>query len=138
MSAPLRPLLINEADDNWFGLLVSLRAVVGQTRRAVTIRWKIWSETRRGVHPLGGVGASCSLSQPRRQTMEQDHERAIEKPAKPVRVPWNKGKLVGAKPPLRPSHVWSAKADGGVLDASEAGRTQVNPSRGDNNTSWDQ
>jgi hypothetical protein len=22
-------------------------------------------------------------------------------------VPWNKGKLVGAKPPLRPSHVWS-------------------------------
>ncbi len=26
---------------------------------------------------------------------------------KSVRVPWNKGKLVGAKPPLRPSHVWS-------------------------------
>lgn len=24
---------------------------------------------------------------------------------KPTRVPWNKGKLVGAKPPLRPSHV---------------------------------
>lgn len=23
------------------------------------------------------------------------------------REPWNKGKLVGAKPPLRPSHVWS-------------------------------
>jgi hypothetical protein len=23
------------------------------------------------------------------------------------RPPWNKGKLVGAKPPLRPSHVWS-------------------------------
>jgi hypothetical protein len=23
------------------------------------------------------------------------------------RSPWNKGKLVGAKPPLRPSHVWS-------------------------------
>lgn len=27
----------------------------------------------------------------------------------PVRVPWNKGKLVGAKPPLRPSHVWSIR-----------------------------
>lgn len=26
--------------------------------------------------------------------------------AKPARVPWNKGKLVGAKPPLHPSHVW--------------------------------
>ena len=23
------------------------------------------------------------------------------------RVPWNKGKVVGAKPPLRPKHVWS-------------------------------
>jgi hypothetical protein len=22
-------------------------------------------------------------------------------------VPWNKGKIVGAKPPLRPKHVWS-------------------------------
>jgi integrase len=28
---------------------------------------------------------------------------------KPTRVPWNKGKLVGAKPPLRPSHVWSIR-----------------------------
>jgi integrase len=25
------------------------------------------------------------------------------------RVPWNKGKLVGAKPPLRPKHVWSIR-----------------------------
>jgi integrase len=24
-------------------------------------------------------------------------------------MPWNKGKLVGAKPPLRPSHVWSIR-----------------------------
>jgi integrase len=26
------------------------------------------------------------------------------------REPWNKGKLVGAKPPLRPSHVWTIRA----------------------------
>src|SRR5437762_2580198 len=26
------------------------------------------------------------------------------------REPWNKGKLIGAKPPLRPSHVWSIRA----------------------------
>jgi integrase len=26
-----------------------------------------------------------------------------------VRPPWNKGKLIGAKPPLRPSHVWSIR-----------------------------
>jgi integrase len=25
------------------------------------------------------------------------------------RTPWNKGKLIGAKPPLRPSHVWSIR-----------------------------
>jgi hypothetical protein len=24
-------------------------------------------------------------------------------------VPWNKGKTVGAKPPLRPKHVWSIR-----------------------------
>jgi hypothetical protein len=23
--------------------------------------------------------------------------------------PWNKGKIVGAKPPLRPKHVWSIR-----------------------------
>jgi integrase len=27
----------------------------------------------------------------------------------PQRVPWNKGKLTGAKPPLRPKHVWSIR-----------------------------
>ena len=25
------------------------------------------------------------------------------------RDPWNKGKLIGAKPPLRPKHVWSIR-----------------------------
>lgn len=27
------------------------------------------------------------------------------------RAPWNKGKLIGAKPPLRPSHVWSIRTE---------------------------
>ena len=27
----------------------------------------------------------------------------------PKHVPWNKGKIVGAKPPLRPNHVWSIR-----------------------------
>jgi hypothetical protein len=27
----------------------------------------------------------------------------------PKRVPWNKGKLTGAKPPLRPKHVWTIR-----------------------------
>ena len=42
------------------------------------------------------------LSHERRQTMEQN-SHSIEKPSR--RAPWNKGKIVGAKPPLRPSHV---------------------------------
>ncbi len=39
--------------------------------------------------------------------MEEDHAPAAVTPAR--RIPWNKGKLVGAKPPLRPSHVWSIR-----------------------------
>ena len=30
-------------------------------------------------------------------------------PTPPKRVPWNKGKLTGAKPPLRPKQVWSIR-----------------------------
>jgi len=35
--------------------------------------------------------------------MEHNHEN--QKLTIARRVPWNKGKLIGAKPPLRPSHV---------------------------------
>ena len=31
-------------------------------------------------------------------------------PSAPKRVPWNKGKLTGAKPPLRPKQVWSIRS----------------------------
>ena len=37
----------------------------------------------------------------------QDQVKAT--PAPQGRVPWNKGKLTGAKPPLRPKHVWSIR-----------------------------
>ncbi len=37
----------------------------------------------------------------------QDHVNATPTPHK--RLPWNKGKLTGAKPPLRPKHVWSIR-----------------------------
>jgi hypothetical protein len=32
----------------------------------------------------------------------QDHENATIR----KQTPWNKGKMTGAKPPLRPKHVW--------------------------------
>ena len=37
----------------------------------------------------------------------QDHAQA-SLPTR-HREPWNKGKLIGAKPPLRPSQVWAIK-----------------------------
>ena len=37
----------------------------------------------------------------------QDQESAI--PTIRKHTPWNKGKLTGAKPPLRPKHVWSIR-----------------------------
>src|SRR5436190_10772319 len=47
----------------------------------------------------------ASVTEPRSMTM-QDKVNAT--PA-PKRVPWNKGKVTGAKPPLRPKHVWSIR-----------------------------
>ena len=37
----------------------------------------------------------------------QDHENVSA--TSPRRPAWNKGKLIGAKPPLRPKHVWSIR-----------------------------
>ena len=37
----------------------------------------------------------------------KDHRNAD--PTAHRRVPWNEGKLIGAKPPLRPKHVWSIR-----------------------------
>jgi hypothetical protein len=38
--------------------------------------------------------------------MQDDANLAIPTPK---RVPWNKGKLIGAKPPLRQKHVWAIR-----------------------------
>lgn len=47
---------------------------------------------------------------------------AVAEPgAKPIRVSWNKGKLVGAKPPLRPSHVWSIRTAVGCTNQGAFG-----------------
>jgi integrase len=39
--------------------------------------------------------------------MAMQHQ--VNAPPAPKRVPWNKGKLTAAKPPLRPKHVWSIR-----------------------------
>src|SRR5260370_481989 len=44
------------------------------------------------------------VTEPRSMAMDQVNASPV-----PKRVPWNKGKLTGAKPPLRPKHVWSIR-----------------------------
>ena len=38
-----------------------------------------------------------------------NYNQAIPSSSPARRQPWNKGKLIGAKPPLRASHVWSIR-----------------------------
>lgn len=37
-------------------------------------------------------------------------DRALANSVTPRLEPWNKGKLIGTKPPLRPRHVWSKRS----------------------------
>ena len=37
------------------------------------------------------------------------HDHEISAPTVPEHKPWNRAKLIGAKPPLRPKHVWSIR-----------------------------
>ena len=37
------------------------------------------------------------------------HENEIPETAVPKRIPWNKGKLIGPRPPLRQKHVWAIR-----------------------------
>ena len=45
----------------------------------------------------------------RRTTNMPDSVDAVLEAAR--REPWNKGKLIGAKPPLQPKHVWSIRSE---------------------------
>jgi hypothetical protein len=42
-------------------------------------------------------------------TEDYDHAGVNATPTPHKRLPWNKGKLTGVKPPLRPEHVWSIR-----------------------------
>jgi hypothetical protein len=37
------------------------------------------------------------------------HNEPSKKPGNPPQIPWNKGKLIGSKPPLRTKDVWSIR-----------------------------
>ena len=53
---------------------------------------------------------SCEARSSSSVTEEYDHaKRSKCFSLAPRRTPWNKGKLIGARPPLRPKHVWSIR-----------------------------
>jgi hypothetical protein len=43
------------------------------------------------------------------------------------RMPWDKGKLSGAKPPLRPKHVWSMPSPSCAFAAASRGAQYLAP-----------
>ena len=49
---------------------------------------------------------AAELPKPRRYALQ--HQANDAHPAT-VKVPWNKGKVIGAKPPLQTKHVWSIR-----------------------------
>jgi hypothetical protein len=63
------------------------------------------SESRPSSNAL--ANGSCSSVPVTEECDMQDQENAT--PTIRTRAPWNKGKLTGAKPPLRPKHVWASK-----------------------------
>ena len=44
------------------------------------------------------------------------------------REPWNKGKLIGAKPPLRPKHVWSIRTKLQIAGRTATWPCSISPS----------
>jgi hypothetical protein len=52
------------------------------------------------LHRIVAAVATLVVSQPRRATMNDKHTKLF---------PWNKGRLIGPKPPLRQSQVWSIR-----------------------------
>src|SRR6516165_6967554 len=80
-----------------FGLLTTARRECIERGRSLLVRWVSRSRVRHPGH----------ASPTRRTTMEIE---AQAMPSKRRREPWNKGKLIGQKPPLRPKHVWSIRA----------------------------
>src|SRR5262249_25523174 len=55
------------------------------------------------------VAELMSFSTPFKQRSATMHETENSITPAAKRVPWNKGKLTGAKPPLRPKHVWAIR-----------------------------
>src|SRR5215203_1058578 len=75
--------------------------------------------TKTDVIPKPPLGHMVPRLSPSRGVWLQEQMNVVAGAAV-KRVPWNKGKLTGAKPPLRPKHVWSIRTklqiDGRIRD----------------------
>src|SRR5918994_5254044 len=76
-------------------------------------------------HLVGRIGPNYVFNRLKADAISEDCERKNHPPHQlrriamteipsttattAARVPWNKGKIIGAKPPLRPKHVWSIR-----------------------------
>ena len=78
-----------------------LQAIYGRAGPEVRFGWKADPDFR--CHPSGML--RVSVTEPRSMAMQDQ----VNASPKPQGAPWNKGKLTGAKPPLRPKHVWSIR-----------------------------
>src|SRR5215469_11837958 len=78
------------------GLLATARRECIERGRSLLVRWVSRSRVR---HP--------GYASPTRRTTMEIEAQAM--PSRPRRELWNKGKLIGQKPPLRPKHVWSIR-----------------------------
>ena len=82
---------------------------LGQPRPANSDFWQRHdrSASKADVYSLRNPARHPGHASP---TQEDDHKtQAQTTSSAPRRQPWNKGKLIGQKPPLRPKHVWSIR-----------------------------
>src|SRR5678815_1769111 len=70
------------------------------------------------VNELATAISGWEVSQPGRLTMNDTNPQTCN--ARADRPAWNKGKLTGPKPPLRPGHVWLIRAKLCLLYTSDA------------------
>src|SRR5262249_16735294 len=79
------------------------------SRAALDVRAEFPKRQAEGGREFHGLTAGRTviiLSELRSITMPDDENHVS---GQPERTPWNKGKLIGPKPPLGPKHVWSIR-----------------------------
>lgn len=88
-------------------LALALRRLGVNSVALVTFRRKMLPETRRKINSLAAAGASWLVSQRWRRASDDNNASVTGKSGR--RRPWNKSKLIRAKPPLGQGDAWSIR-----------------------------